>query len=70
MGFEPDADQDFHSEAWEKAAYDYELDASNEWLQEEISEAFAGLSVESVRAYLGMYGDAVTERVEGAIGEA
>jgi len=72
-GFDPDlfTPIDSKEDAWyEKAAYDYELDAANDWLQEQIADAFGERSIESVRTYLGMYGDAVTERVQGAIAEA
>lgn len=54
----------------EKAAFDFDLDASHEYIADEIRQAFEGRSVESARAYLGTYGDAVTARVRGAIEEA
>ena len=61
---------DARSEAWEKAAYDYDLDMSHEYMEEEVRQAFEGRSADSIRAYLGTYGGAVTDRVEGAIKEA
>jgi hypothetical protein len=73
MTFDPELFTRIESkeDAWrEKAEYDYMLDASHEYIAEEIRQAFEGKSVESTRAYLGMYGDAVTARVRGAIEEA
>lgn len=75
MSFEPDPERNIPIEskwdAWrEKAEYDFELDASYEYLAEQIREAFEGRSAESARAYLGTYGDAITERVQRAIDEA
>ena len=52
------------------AAHDYDLDAANDWLQDQIREAFDEWSTEPLRAYLGSYGDAVTERVQSALAEA
>jgi hypothetical protein len=49
------------------AAHDYDLDAANDWLQDQIREAFDEWSTEPLRAYLGSYGDAVTERVQSPL---
>jgi hypothetical protein len=67
-----DAEPDFdaHSEVLEKAAHDFDLDMAQEYLENEVRQAFKGRSAESTRAYLGTYGDAVTERVERAIADA
>lgn len=63
-------DFDAHSEVWEKAAYDFDLDMPQEYLEDEVRQAFEVRSAESTRAYLGTYGDAVTERVEQATSDA
>jgi hypothetical protein len=71
MIWENDAEaDDAHSDAWEKAAFDFDLDMAHEYLEDEVRRAFEGRSAESTRAYLGTYGDAVTARVERAIADA
>lgn len=59
-----------HSEWYEKAALDYELDMSHQYLEGEIERAFEERSADAAATYLGTFGDAITSRVRGAIGEA
>ena len=72
MIWEHDAEPDFegHSDVWDKAAEDFDLDAAHEYLEAEVRQAFEGRSADSTRAFLGTYGDAVTARVEQAIADA
>lgn len=72
MTWEHDAEPDYetHSDVWEKAAADFDLDMAHEYLEGEVRQAFEGRSADSTRAYLGTYGDAVTARVEQAIVDA
>jgi hypothetical protein len=55
---------------WEKAAFDFDLDVSYEYLAEQVRQAIEDRSAQSARTYLGIYGDAATERVQSAIAEA
>ncbi len=73
--WEPDpesySDLDAKFDGWrEKAEHDFDLDMGYEYLAEQVREAIEGRAVESARAYLGTYGDAVTARVRDAIEEA
>jgi hypothetical protein len=75
MTFDPDLERDVQIEskydAWlEKAEFDFDLDASYGYIEEQVREAIDGRSEESARTYLGTYGDAVTERVQHTIDEA
>jgi hypothetical protein len=72
MVWENDAESDYegHSEVWEKAAADFDLDMGQEYFEEQVQEAIDGRSADSTRTYLGTYGDAVTARVQQAIADA
>jgi|GEM_PF-1382591 hypothetical protein len=75
MTFEPDPDRDIlirsKEDAWrEEAEYDFDLDMAYEALEEQVRETIEGQAVESVRAYLGTYGDAVWARVEANLADA
>ena len=72
MIWEHDAEPDYegHSETWEKAAADFDLDMGHEYFEEQVQQAFEGRSADATRNYLGTYGDAVTARVEQAIADA
>src|SRR5215216_5591484 len=72
MTWENDAEPDFdaHSDIWDKAAEDFDLDMAHEYLEEQVQQAFEGRSADSTRFYLGTYGDAVTARVEQAIADS
>lgn len=75
MTFEPDPERDIRIEskydAWrEKAEFDFALDVSYGYIEEQVREAIDGRPEDSARAYLGTYRDAVTERVQHTIDEA
>lgn len=73
MDYEPDPEQyiDSQMDAWyEKAAYDFDLDASYEFIEGQVRQAIDGRVADAARAYLGTYGDAVTDRVQRTIEEA
>jgi hypothetical protein len=59
-----------HSERYEKEALDHDIDMSYQYLEEEIERAFEERSADAAGTYLGTFGDAITARVRGAIGEA
>ncbi len=75
MSFEPDPDFGLEirtkEDAWrEKAAFDFDLDVSYEAIRVAVEQAIEGESIESVRIYLGTYGDTVTTRVRNNLTEA
>jgi hypothetical protein len=72
MTWDNDVEPDYeaHSDIWDKAAEDFDLDAAQEYLEEQVQQAFEGRSADSTRAYLGTYGGVVTARVEQAIADS
>ncbi len=55
---------------WEKAEFDAMLDAANDALMEQVRETIHEQSQDTLRGYLGTYGDAISARIDGCLDDA
>ena len=65
-----DPELDRGSTHWEKAEFDAMLDAANDALMEQVRETIHEQSQDTMRAYLGTYGDAISARIDGCLDDA